>query len=234
MTRVLGIVGGIGPESTIDYYRSLLARYQARTGRDNNPRVIIHSVDLRPLLDALAVGNLDFVASCFTDALESLARAGADLALLAANTAHIVFPTLVERSPLPLLSIVEATYAEARRRALTRLAILGTGYTMGARFYPDLFEPRGIALVLPEESERKWIHEIYLNELIPGLFLPETRSRLLTIVDNIRVREGIDGVILAGTELPLILRQESHNGVPFLDTTAIHVDAAIDAMTAPS
>lgn len=234
MTRVLGIVGGIGPESTIDYYRSLLACYRTRTGTPNAPHVIIHSVDLQRALDALAVDDLAFVASYLGEAIESLARAGAELAILAANTAHIVFPALAARSPIPLLSIVEAACAEARRRSLTRVAILGTGYTMGARFYPDLFEQHGIAIVLPEESERKWIHEIYLNELIPGLFLPETRARLLTIVDNIRVRENIDGVILAGTELPLILRQESHNGVAFLDTTASHVSAAIDAMMAPS
>jgi aspartate racemase len=96
--------------------------------------------------------------------------------------------------------------------------------------YPKVFSREGIELVIPDAKEQDYLHDKYLNELVPGKFLPETRVGLLAIVDRVKAKSDIDGVILAGTELPLILRDDSHNGVPLLDTTKIHCEAAVAAM----
>jgi aspartate racemase len=146
---------------------------------------------------------------------------------MAANTPHIVFDDVRRLSPIPLISIVEATCEEVKRRGLKRVALLGTGFTMGGKFYPEVFDRHHIALVTPSPEERAYIHEKYLGELLRGTFLPETRNRLIGIVERIKAHDNVEAVVLAGTELPLILRAETVAGLPLLDTTQIHVRAAV-------
>src|SRR5437762_8026697 len=113
---------------------------------------------------------------------------------------------------------------------LKRVALFGTRYTMQATFYPKIFARDGIELLVPDLHEQDYIHDKYMNELVPGKFLAETRSGLLAIVDRMKAKSDIEGVILAGTELPLILRDPAHNRIPFLNTTKIHVEAAVTEM----
>jgi aspartate racemase len=101
---------------------------------------------------------------------------------------------------------------------------------MQADFYPNVFKREGIELLVPDPNDQEYIHDKYMNELVPGKFLAETRAGLLAIIDRMKAMSYIDGVILAGTELPLILRDPIHNGTPFLDTTKIHVEAAVAHM----
>lgn len=221
--KTVGIVGGIAPESTIEYYRAIIEAYRAQSRDDNYPSIIINSINLRLMIDLITANELAAVADYVLDAIQKLACAGADFALLASNTPHIVFDELRARSPLPLISIVEAAAAEAEARGFKRLGLFGTRFTMQARFYPEVFARVGIEIILPNEGEQDYIHKHYMDELINGIFLPDTKTRLLEIADNLKERSRIDGIILGGTELPLILRDEEHNGVPFLDTTKIHV-----------
>ncbi len=228
--KTLGLVGGIGPESTIDYYRLLVARYRERVRDGSYPSIIINSIDLKRMVDGVTAGDMAGIAAYRAGAVETLARAGADFGLIAANTPHVVFEEVSRRSTIPLLSIVEAACEAAKATHRKRLALFGTRFTMQGRFYPEVFAPADIALVLPEPSEQTFIHEKYMGELLGGVFLPETRAALLAIVDRLCEHERIDGLLLAGTELPLLLRQDSHHGIPFLDTTRIHVDRAIDEL----
>ena len=228
--KTLGIIGGLGPESTIDYYQKIIALYRERTGDGSYPEFVITSVNLRKGLDFMAANDLAGMAAYLLEGIGKLARAGADFGLISANTPHIVFEDVASKSPIPLISIVEATCACAKARKLKRLALFGTRYTMQGKFYVNLFSREGIELLVPEPNDQDYIHEKYMNELVPGKFLPETRAGLLAIVDRMKAKSEIDGVILAGTELPLILRDPDHNGIPFLNTTKIHVAAAVDQM----
>jgi len=230
--KTLGIVGGLGPESTVDYYQRIIASYRERTGDGSYPEFIIASVNLRKGLNFMDAGDLAGMADYLLEAIGKLARASADFGVISANTPHIVFDDVEAKSPIPLISIVEATCAAAKARKLQRLALFGTRYTMQASFYPKVFSRERIELLVPELDDQNYIHDKYFRELVPGTFLPETRSGLLAIVDRMKAKSGIDGVILAGTELPLILRDPDHNGVPFLDTTKIHVEAAVDEVLA--
>ena len=228
--KTLGIIGGLGPESTIDYYQRIIALYRERTGDGSYPEFIINSVNLKKGLDFMAANNLAGMADYLLEGIGKLARAGANFGLIAANTPHIVFDDVAPKSPIPLTSIVEATCAAAKTQNLKRLALFGTRYTMQATFYPKVFSREGIELLVPEPNDQDYIHDKYMNELVPGKFLPATRAGLLAIVDRMGAKSDIDGVILAGTELPLILRDPDHNGIPFLVTTKIHVEAAVDEM----
>lgn len=226
--KTLGMIGGLGPESTVDYYKTIIALYRERKPDGNYPEFIINSVNLKVGLDFMAVNDLDGVTDYLVAEIEKLARAGADFGIIAANTPHIVFADVQSRSPIPLISIVEATSAAAKARKMKRLGLLGTRYTMQAEFYPKVFLREGMELVVPELEDQDYIHDKYFKELVIGKFLPETRAGLLAIVDQMKNR--VDGVILAGTEIPLILRKPVHNGIPFLDTTKIHAAAAVERM----
>ena len=228
--RTLGMIGGVGPESTIDYYKNIIVLYRERQRDGSYPQFIINSIDLTKGIDFMNAKDLPAMARYLLEEIVKLAQAGADFGLIAANTPHIVFDDIAPKSPIPFISIVEATCAYAKKRNLKRLALFGTRYTMRADFYPKVFSREGIELVVPESKDQDYIHEKYFSELVPGNFLPETRAALLGIVDRMKAKIDIDGVILAGTELPLILRGESHNGLALIDTGKIHCHAAVDAM----
>lgn len=228
--KTLGVVGGLGPESTVDYYRSLLAAYRQRAPGRGAPPIVIDSIDVARVLDAVGVGDLAGLTRYLSASLDRLARAGADLAILAANTPHVVFDALRTRAALPLVSIVEAACDAAVARGLRRLGLLGTRATMEGTFYSAVFSRAGLALVAPAAADRALVHARYVDELLRGVFLPETRVALLAVVERLVARDGVDGVLLAGTELPLILRQAEHAGVPLLDTTKIHAERAIEEL----
>jgi aspartate racemase len=230
--KTVGIIGGIGPESTIDYYRAILAAYCERRTDRSNPSIIINSIDLDKLREMFENNQHQAIVTYLTTELRRLSAAGAHFGVLSANTPHLVFDQLRQHSPIPLISIVEATCDAATSAGLTKLGLLGTRFTMQGRFYPDVFSRAGIHLVVPAPDEQAYIHDKYFAELVKGIFLPETRQRLLDIIDRMIERDDIRAVILAGTELPLILRGTTRLGVSFLDTTQIHVQAIVKELLA--
>jgi aspartate racemase len=230
--KTLGIVGGIGPESTIEYYRFILDGYRQRVTDGRAPHIIIDSIDVNRAIAMLNANDLAGVAAYLGEAVERLGRAGADVALMAANTPHIVFDDVQRRSPIPLISIVQAACDHAKHLGLKRLALVGTGFTMRARFYPDVFARAELELVTPSDTEKVYIHDKYINELLQNQFLPETRDAMLAVIGRMRRDDRIEGVILAGTELPLLLRGMDPAGLPFLDTTMIHVERAVTELLA--
>lgn len=227
--KTLGLIGGTGPESTIEYYRLLIAKYREQAD-GHSPPLIINSIDLKQMIEWMTAGELSKVADALVVEVEKLRRAGADIGALTANTPHIVFDELQQRSSLPLISIVETTRDEVQKRGLQTAGLFGTRFTMQAPFYPSVFSRAGLNLVLPSDLEQDYIHEIYLGQLLKDVFLPETRTRLLEIADEMKRRDNIQALILGGTELPLLLREEEHNGLPLLDTTRIHVDRLVTEM----
>src|SRR5213592_4727445 len=195
--KTLGIVGGLGPESTVDYYQRIIALYCERQRDGSYPQFIINSVDLKKGLDFMAASDLAGMAGYLLEEIRTLARAGADFGLIAANTPHIVFDDVASKSPIPLVSIVEATCAAAKARKLKRLALFGTRYTMQASFYPKVFSREGIELLVPESNDQDYIHDKYFSELVPGEFLPETRAGLLAIVDRMKATSDLASVAAA-------------------------------------
>jgi len=221
----VGLVGGLGPESTIDYYRRILEAWgHERPG--SAPSIVIDSLDVQlgiRLVERDRAGLIEYLAG----SLRRLAGAGVGFAALTANTPHIVFDELSAQSPVPLVSIVETCALEAKRRGMHRLALLGTRFTMEGSFYPNVLARHGLTLVPMATEDVGWIHERYLGELLKGDFRDETRRGFVALVARLRERSAIDAVILGGTELPLLLKDAEVGGVPALDTTALHVGAIV-------
>ena len=228
--KTLGVVGGIAPASTIEYYRTLIETYRSRVPDGSSPPIIINSIDLQRMLSLIGTDALDEVTVYLSDELEKLVRAGAEIGLFASNTPHIVFDALQRRARIPLISIVDVTYDTAKAMGLTRVALLGTRFTMQGPAYPRVFAPGGIDVVVPAAADLDYVHEKYMGELVNGQFLPETRAGILAVVERLRTRQRIDGVILGGTELPLLIRDASDLGIPFIDSGKVHVEAAVDRM----
>jgi aspartate racemase len=228
--KTLGIIGGIGPESTIEYYRLIVAAYRERTRDGSCPPIIINSIDLKKMLDLIGANELARVTEYLLGEVNRLAHAGADFGLLAANTPHIVFDDIQRQSPIPLISIVEATCEAAKALGLTTVGLFGTRFTMQGHFYAEVFAKQRNTVVVPDLDDQDYIHDKYMSELVQGIFSADTRERLLAIVDRLKEQKGIQGLILGGTELPLILRDAADRGIPFLDTTRIHVEHAVAHM----
>ena len=226
--KTVGIVGGLGPESTIDYYRRIIEEWR-REDPSSSPSIVIDSLDVQIGL-RLVEKDRPALIEYLLESLGRLAGARVDFAAMAANTPHVVFDELVARTPVPLVSIVESCAEEARRLGLKRLGLLGTRFTMEGSFYPTTFARYGMAVVSPTAEERVWIHERYVGQLLNGDFRDEPRQGVIAVIERLRKDEKIDGVILGGTELTILLSGPVVAAVPALDTTALHVTAIVQRL----
>lgn len=227
---MLGIVGGVGPESTADYYRRFVDRWRERGPAGTYPSILIDSLNSKHALDALLAGDLEPAVRMFDASVARLAGAGAQLGLIASVTMHLVFDRVATAAPIPMLSILDALVDAARAGGIRRPGVVATRPTTEGEFFARPFATAGIELVRPEEEDRGFVHEVYFGELVKGRFTDETRMRLVGVIERMKTRHDIDAVILGGTELPLILDEPSYAGVPVLDATGIHVEAAIDRL----
>jgi aspartate racemase len=223
--KLLGIVGGLGPESTVDYYRMLIQGYSSRhNGR--HPELLVYSADLAGYLALEDSGDHQAVIARLSAAIDALSRAGADLVLIASNTPHRYFSQLEKLAAVPLLSIVASACAEAQRIGLTRVGLFGTAYTMSSDFYQRVFDQASIAMVVPNADEQTYIHTKTMEELEQGQLRPETREGFLRIAARLKDQEDIQGLVLGCTEHPLLLDTDAL-GLRFLNTSRIHVNAAL-------
>src|SRR5437879_3299641 len=164
--KTLGIIGGLGPESTIDYYGRIIALYRERTGDGSYPQFIINSINMKKGLDFMDANNFAGMAGYLLDEIGKLALAGATFALISANTPHIVFDEVASKSPIPLISIVEATVAAAKDRQYNRLALFGTRFSMNGDFYAKPLHREQIELVRPAVADQDYLHNEDRYELI--------------------------------------------------------------------
>ena len=227
--RIAGMVGGLGPETTVDYYKLIIARYRARRPGEGYPRLLIDSLDVDKGIAMIDAGRLEELADYLVGGFENVTRAGAEFGFLAANTPHLVFDEVQRRVKIPLISIVRATSERVKSLGHKKVGLFGTGFTMRASFFPDEFRRVGVVMVTPDDEEKQFIHQKYLGELLVGSFLPETREKILAIAARMKREEQVDAIVLAGTELPLLLRG-SNSDAGFLDTAEIHVEAIVDEL----
>lgn len=221
-----GIIGGLGPQSTVDYYNRIITEYQKIKGIDDYPELIIESLNMTRILELINQENLDELAVQLLKSIKYLASSNAEVALIASNTPHMVFEKLNDNSPIPLISIVEETCKTCKNNNIHKVALLGTGFTMGSSFYQEVFSRAGIEIIIPERKEREHIHSTIFRELEHGIITENTKNSYLRIINRMVKEESIQGVILGCTELPLILKQDDSPVILF-DTVEIHINRLI-------
>lgn len=224
MYKKIGILGGMGPESTIKYYKSIINNYIKQNSNLDFPEIIVYSVNFGDMNRLLEFGSKNEYLNSLIECIKNLANAGADFVIIAANTPHLVIKGLKEKSPIPILSIVNVTLNRAKERGLKRLLLLGTKHTMQSDFYREEAEMLNLELMVPDESEQNLINEILYRELVMGIIKKESKGKILEIIK--KYENAIDGIILGCTELPLIISQRDTT-LPVLNTIEIHARAAL-------
>lgn len=229
--KKLGLVGGMGPESTIPYYHNIVYSVQEALGKSIFPELSIESVNVFNVLKLCDEKKYDELTEYLMGAINNLAKSGAEFAALSANTPHIVFDRLKEQSPIPLISIVEATCEEAKHRKLKKIGLLGTIFTMTGEFFKAPFAKNGIQVVIPTKSEMGIINEKISTELELGMVKEETLLFFQNVINRMKSENGIEAIVLGCTELPLLLNDEV-SSVPCLDTMQIHINSIVKTILA--
>lgn len=223
-SRHIGIVG-CSAEGAALCYRTICTEGPALLGPHAHPEVSMHTHSLGSYMEAIYRADWAGVGELMLDSAEKLARQGADFLVCPDNTIHQALPAIRERSPLPWLHIAEIVAEAARQRGFSRLALTGTRWLVESTVYPDALAAHGIECVRPSPEEREEINRIIMDELVAGLFRPESVAALQGIIERLG-REGCDGVVLGCTELPLVLDDEN-SPLPALDSTRLLARAAL-------
>lgn len=225
--KKLGLVGGMGPESTIPYYHDIVYGVQDKVGKDFFPSLTIESVNVFEVLSLCKQQKYNELTYYLMKAINNLVGSGADFVALSANTPHIVFDKLQEKSAVPLVSIIEATRDEAIRLNKRKLGLLGTIFTMTGDFFKVPFDNSNIEIIVPTIDEMEFINQKISSELELGIVKEETLVEFQTIITRMKNDSGIEAIILGCTELPLLLNDEVCP-VPCLDTMKIHIKTLVD------
>ncbi len=223
----IGIIGGLSPESTIEYYKYIVHTYTQRFGDHNYPEILIFSVSFEPFIGWPRDNKWDLIARELGKAAKSLEAGGADFIVIATNTMHVVQKEIQAAVAIPLLSILDVVGDAIIKEGINAVGLIGTRFTMDATLYPDALSERGIKVIRPEEDDREYVNKVIYNELIAGKFTDESKNGFLRVIDRLQER-GAKGIILGCTEIPILLEGED-TSIPLFDTTKLHAEAALES-----
>lgn len=224
--RTLGIIGGMSWESTESYYRLINEGIKAELGNLHSADLLIHSVDFAPIGELQAQGAWDEMGARLAKSGKRLQAAGAQGLLIATNTMHKVIDDVQAATNLPIIHIADATAKAIQAQGLTKIALLGTQFTMTQDFYKQRLIDAGLQVLIPENDARAEVHRIIYDELCQGQFLDSSRQYYSQVIKDL-ANKGAEGVILGCTEIGLLIQQED-SPIAVFDTTAIHAAAAVD------
>lgn len=224
--KTLGLIGGMSWESTIPYYRIVNERMRERLGGLHSAKLVLHSVDFAEIEAMQHRGEWETAGAVLAEAARGLQAAGAEAVVICTNTMHRVAPQVQAAVDLPLLHIADATAARIRAAGLTRVALLGTRFTMEQAFYRDRIAAAGIEVLTPDAAQRDRVHRVIYDELCLGRILDASRDDYRAIIADL-VGRGAQGVILGCTEIGLLVGA-GDAVVPLFDTARIHAEAAAD------
>ncbi len=229
IVKKVGIVGGIGPASTLDYYRGIVDGCRTKAKDGSYPKIVINSIDMMEMLAYVSTKDWESLVNRRLGAVKDLERAGAEFAAIASNTPHIVFDEVKRRSALPLISIVESTCQYAASKGCSKVVVLGTRFTMSSGLYARAFEKYGIQAVTPAANEQNEVHNIIFPKLEDGIVVPEDKESMLAIAGRLIAEHHADALVLGCTELPLMVKDQDLDTL-ILNTTKIHIESIIQAM----
>ncbi len=231
--QTIGLIGGMSWESSDIYYQIINRRVKAVLGGVHSCQCLMYSVDFGEIATLQHAGNWDELAHIMVDAAQRLERGGADIIVLCTNTMHKLAPQIEAASQIPFLHIADATAAAIARNGHTKVALLGTRFTMEQDFLKVRFaQKHGLDIIIPEEEDRAVVHRIIYEELVKGILLDTSRQAYLDIIARLQ-EQGAEGIILGCTEIGLLVTPEHCDAILY-DTTLIHAEAAVQYALFPS
>ncbi len=224
--KIIGLIGGTSWQSTTDYYKIINETVDARLKNNHSAKLILNSLDFAEIEYCVNRNAFEEIGVIMVKAARSIENAGADCVLLCANTMHMFDKAVAEAVSIPLIHIAEATINMIKQRSITKLGLLGTKITMEMDFYKQKYIESGLDIMIPDDDDRKFVNSVIFSELFKGNINPDSKARLIEIIEKFK-DQGVQGVILGCTELPLIIKQDDTSLLVF-DTTEIHAQAAVD------
>ena len=223
--KIIGIVGGVSSESSAEYYRLINKEVRLRLGATHSAELVMYSLDFQPIAQLQLQQRWRELADVLIGAITRLERAGAEFVILASNTLHVVSDLVEASIQIPLLHIADAAAQEIDRCGISTVGLLGTRAVMEQNFYKHNFRAHGITSLVPGQEQKEFVHNLIYDELCQGKLIPESREQLQTIILGLQ-RAGAEAVVLACTELPLLIRNED-TPVKLFDTMTLHVRKAV-------
>ncbi len=224
--RVIGLLGGMSWESSAEYYRLINQGVRARLGGLHSARLLMWSFDFADIEALQAADRWDDAATLMIDAAHRLERGGAELLVICTNTMHLLAPQIEAAIDIPLLHIADPTAERVRSQNLVRVGLLGTAFTMERDFYKSRLAAAGLDTLVPDAHDRALVHRVIYDELVQGRIEPESREKFRGVIARL-IGRGAQAIVLGCTELMLLV-QPGDSAVPLFDTTALHVEAAVD------
>ena len=223
--KTLGIIGGMSWESTQSYYRLINQRIKEKLGGLHSADILLHSVDLAPIATLQAQGKWEELGDIMVNSGKRLKAGAVDGILIATNTMHKVAEQVQAATSLPLIHIADATANAIKQQGLTKIALLGTQFTMTEDFYKQRLIDAGLQVLIPDTDARAEVHRIIYDELCQGQLLDSSRQYYQQVIESL-AKQGVEGVILGCTEIGLLIKQVD-SPIPVFDTTVIHAAAAV-------
>ena len=221
------MLGGMSWESTELYYRIINESVKQSLGGLHSAKVLLHSVDFAEIEQLQHLGEWDRTAEILKTAAQGLEKAGADFIVICTNTMHLVAPQIQEGINIPLLHIADATAEEIVKAGIKKIGLLGTAFTMEEDFYKgQLNKKYHLDVMVPNEEDRKIVHQIIYKELCLGNIKDASRNEYLRIIEDL-VEQGAEAVILGCTEITLLV-EPHHTKVKLFDTTKIHALKSVE------
>ncbi|MGG8494981.1 aspartate/glutamate racemase family protein [Tenacibaculum sp. TC6] len=224
--KVIGLIGGMSPESTIMYYQVLNNLAKETYGDKHSARVLINSVDFGEISNLQVQDKWEDLNQIMGNAAKNLENGGASCVLICANTMHLTIEAVKKQVTIPIIHIAEATAEAIVAQNLKKVALLGTKYTMEKPFYANILTNYGIETMIPEQQDREIIHTIIYEELAKGILYESSKQKYIDIINTLKTK-GAEGIILGCTEIPLLIKQHDVS-IPVFDTTTIHATKAFN------
>lgn len=224
--KTIGLIGGLSWESTSEYYSYINRFVKEKLGGLHSAKCLLHSFDFQEMVDLQHKGDWDQATNQMIHAAKTLENGGADMIVICTNTMHKMAPEVKNEVKIPLLHIVDAVAEKINEQSMTKVGLLGTKFTMEQPFYKEYLSKHGIEVVIPNEEDRKIVHDVIYNELCKGVFKEDSKDKYLQIINRL-YKQGAEGIILGCTEIPLLVKQED-TFVPLFDSTLLHAKAAVD------
>lgn len=222
--KTIGLIGGMSWESTATYYQIINQVINKQLGGLHSAKCVLYSVDFQEIEQCQSSNDWQKSAQILLQAALSLQKAGADFIVICTNTMHKVVPQIIPHLNIPILHIAEMTVKALKKQNMTRIALLGTKYTMEQHFYREIIIHHGIEVIIPDEQDRQIINDIIFKELCLGVIKLNSKNAYLAIIDKL-CRLGVQGVILGCTEIGLLINQND-TAIPLFDTSLIHAQEA--------
>lgn len=222
----IGLLGGMSWESSLEYYRIINEEVKNKLGKSNSADCIMYSFNFQEVEELQHEGKWEELTNMMVNEAENLKKAGAEFIVICTNTMHKMAPDIEKKTNLKVLHIAEATADAIRTKKLKKVLLLGTKFTMEGVFYKNILKENEIDVSIPNEEDRNIVHNIIYNELVRGIIKEESKNKYLYIINKMK-NQGIEGVVLGCTEIPLLIKQKFLD-IPVFDTTSIHAKAAVE------